>query len=293
MKILIIADQEGCFNITCKQSNAERNQLMQSQVAKVLHSIDPDWAVTILDCHDNGLNLFPLRASFPKINIISQLWNFNINEGYDCAIFIGFHVASGEDSIFAHTFRTEIENTLLNNMSVGEVSLIALWLQSYNIPVLWVNGEDNLKAETERIGLNFISNKELFENNFYFTITSQKHYDDTFPVKIKLVNDKLLDAFPSAIFNIRDNHVIFKNIEEYLMHLSEISIFLNAARNYYIMYLKKLVNRIKWNYTQTEIELINDKRLVDLIFNTSLYSLRNDDLSYIETFINQQMETKQ
>ena len=285
MKLLIIADQEGCSGVLPSQSNSERNLLMQKQVSSVLADIEADWQITVLDCHDNGLNLFPIKEKFPHINIVSQLWNFNVKEHYDGAIFVGFHVARNEDSPFAHTFRTEIIKTMLNGENVGEVTLLTQWLQSNHIPVLWINGEETLRIESEKLNIPFVSNIELMNGKLNFNFHVAMEYSDINAVSIRLVHEKLLDAFPDQLFQKSAGYIIFRNIDDYLNHLSEVSIFLNAARNYYVMYFKKLINRIKWSYSREEIEEMHDKRLSEIIFHSSIFSLRNDDLAYIESVI--------
>lgn len=285
MKILIIADQEGCLNVSVNQTLEERNRQMQHQIDHIIRTINPEWEIVVLDCHDNGLNLLPLKKLFPKVKFVSQIWNFNINDNYDCAILVGFHAAKGEKSPFSHTFRSEIKKALLNNQEIGEVTLISLWLQSYGIPILWVNGEDILKKEVLNINLNFVSNNYIYENKLDYSVKQQIMYLDNKPIKIEFIYEKLLDAFPPSIFKLKDKFVEFDNISDFLLHLSELSIFLNAAKNYHLMYIKKLINKIRWNYTKKDIENLKDEHLNLILNKTSFQDLTKDDYNYLEKTI--------
>lgn len=281
MDLLIIIDQEGCANVTPNQSSSIRNQHMQKQLSCFLNTLPKSWKIDVLDCHDNGLNVFCLKNQFPAVTFIAQIWNFNIKKHYDFAVLIGFHAAQGNTSPFAHTFRSEIKETLLLEKPVGEVTLIVNWLRSFNIPILWINGEEALKSEVAQLKIPFINNYSELTIKPPFSKEGQK-YIDSYPIKIRLIHDKLLDAFPAQLFTIKDNYIIFSNINNYLTRLSEVSIFLNAARNYFHMYLKKLSHRIKWNYTKEELASLDDDRLNDLLSRENLLSITTDDISYLE-----------
>lgn len=97
-----------------------------------------------------------------------------------------------------------------------------------------------------------------------------------------LINNKFLDAFPTQLFKIKNNYIVFNNINHYLLNLSEISIFLNAARNYYLMYIKKVFNKIKWRYSHEEIININDERFNRIINKTDIHALTQNDIEYLE-----------
>ena len=281
MKLLIIIDQEGCANVTPKQTSHLRSINMIAEFENFVHTVPHDWDIDVLDCHDNGLTLQSIKNKYPQIHFIAQIWNFNINIDYNLAILLGFHAACDIKSPFSHTFRTEIIETQLNGANVGEVTLLVRWLQSHNIPVAFVHGEPELEEEVNKLNIPFTPNS--LNPRFSINNVHQTCYHDISQVKIRLINDKLLEAFPSTIFKIKNNYLVFDNISHYLSKLSEVSIFLNAARNYYIMYIKNLFNKIKWNYTREDINKLNDNRLNDILSNTNIFTVSIDDIKYLQT----------
>lgn len=277
MKLLIIIDQEGCSDVSPSQSNEIRNQHMMAQLENFILSVKSDFEIEVLDCHDNGLNVFSIKNKFPNIEFIAQIWNFNIKKNYDVAVLIGFHAAQGIKSPFAHTFRNEISKIILEKECVGEVTLLVKWLQSNNIPVLFVHGENELKNEVIKLNVPFIPNSTIPyipQSTNFQNVT----YSDTLPIKVKLMNDKFLNAFPTTIFKFEQNSLLFSNINNFFENLSYISIFLNAARNYYLMNIKSIFNQVKWNYSYEDLKKMNDTRLNRILESQSI---TDEDIEYI------------
>lgn len=281
MKLLVLIDQEGCSNVTPSLTTPDRVSLMLLELKNFLKTVPSEYNVTVLDCHNNGLSILPLKAQFPNIKFISQIWNFNINEKYDIAVLIGFHAAEGVASPFAHTFRKEISNVFLGNKKVGEVTLIVNWLSSMNIHVILIHGEKELKKEVDKLQIPFVASSPSFND----IIHTPKHiYKDNVPIKIKLVCDKFLDAFPTKLFTINKNFLYFKNIHVFFSSLSNISIFLNAARNYYYMYVKKLFNIIQWNYSEIQLKKINNKKIRNILKAKNIFSISIKDIEYLAKY---------
>ena len=288
MNLLVLIDQEGCYGVSCNDSSRERTNKMINELDSFLRSVPKNWSITVVDCHDNGLNVIPLRKKYPDINFIAQLWNFNDKIPFDASILIGFHCGYNEGTRFSHTFRNEIIETSIDKQIVGEVSLIAKWLQSHNIPIMFIHGECKLKKEVTSLNLPFYANTKPIE--FLNVAAIHTPYIDNKPVKIKLINDKFLDAFPSSIFKIVNNYVVFHNVSHYFSNLSNISIFLNAARNYFFMYVKNLFNKIKWNYSKDELAALNDAKLDAIFEKTSIISISVEDINYIENTLELKQE---
>lgn len=278
MKLLIIIDQEGCSNVVPSQTNEIRTQHMMTQLENFILSVNSDYEIEVLDCHDNGLNVIPLKTKFPNIVFTAQIWNFNIKANYDAAVLIGFHAAQGIVSPFAHTFRNEISKIILDGECVGEVTLLVKWLQSNNIPIVFVHGESELKNEVNSLKLPFIPNSaipQMDQNLIFHNIK----YQDSLPIKVQLKNNNYLNAFPSTIFKFEQNSLLFFNINNFFSNLSYISIFLNAARNYYLMYIKSIFNQVKWNYSFEDLKKLNDNRLNNILESQSI---TNEDVEYIK-----------
>lgn len=283
-KILIMMDQEGCESVTRSQNSLTRVQLMCAQAKKIIGFFSMDDDITIVDCHDNGLSLLSLQTQYPHISVVPQIWNFDFYKHYDYAVLAGFHAARGMGSPFAHTFREEIVETVLGDERVGEVTLIVKFLNSINIPVLWVQGEKELKEEVNKLHVLYYEHIDSFSLD-RLVYKDLPIYSDVIPVRIKLIHDKFLDAFPSQIFNFDGSYICFKNIRDYLLNLSNVSIFLNAARNYFLMYFKGLCNRIKWKYNREDIMAKQDEKLNGILNKTNTLCITVSELEYLEKII--------
>jgi D-amino peptidase len=71
-----------------------------------------------------------------------------IEEGFDAAMFIGYHAQAGtRDAIIDHTYTSRVYQARINGQPVGELALNAALAGAYRVPVALVSGDQALAAE--------------------------------------------------------------------------------------------------------------------------------------------------
>lgn len=71
-----------------------------------------------------------------------------IDEGWDAALFIGYHARGGTaGATIDHTYTSRVHEARLNGRPVGELGLNAALAGSFGVPVALVSGDDALAAE--------------------------------------------------------------------------------------------------------------------------------------------------
>ena len=102
--------------------------------------------ITLNDAHGSmdNLNLSELNSKVelitgkPKpVSMVTGL-----DETYNCVIFAGYHSKAGsEKGVLAHTFSTIYKNVKLNDVSVGEIELNAVYAGLNKVPVALLTGD--------------------------------------------------------------------------------------------------------------------------------------------------------
>jgi D-amino peptidase len=71
-----------------------------------------------------------------------------IEEGFDAAMFIGYHARAGtRHAIIDHTYTSRVYQARINGQPVGELALNAALAGAYRVPVALVSGDQALAAE--------------------------------------------------------------------------------------------------------------------------------------------------
>jgi D-amino peptidase len=71
-----------------------------------------------------------------------------IEDGFDAALFIGYHARAGTPrAIIDHTYTDRVHEARLNGRPVGELALNAALAGAYGVPVALVSGDQALAAE--------------------------------------------------------------------------------------------------------------------------------------------------
>lgn len=123
--------------------------------------------VVVADSHNVGLNLIPEELD-ERIRLIigsprPLAMMDGIELGFDAAMFIGYHGrAETTDAVIAHTFTGRIAEVRMNDLAIGEIGLCALLAGHYNIPVVFMTGDDAGCREAEALlpGLATVSVKQ-------------------------------------------------------------------------------------------------------------------------------------
>ena len=71
-----------------------------------------------------------------------------IDEGWDAALFVGYHARGGTaTATIDHTYTSRVHEARLNNRPVGELGLNAALAGTFGVPVALVSGDDATAAE--------------------------------------------------------------------------------------------------------------------------------------------------
>ena len=154
-KIYISADLEGIngvvyhhqvelsnegYKYAQKQQHKELNCIIEALISAGAEHI------TLNDAHGSMDNLL-LSHLNSKVELItgkpkpiSML--AGLDESYNCVIFAGYHARAGtEKGVLAHTFSTIYKNIKLNDISVGEIELNAIYAGIKKVPVALITGD--------------------------------------------------------------------------------------------------------------------------------------------------------
>ncbi|MGH7499106.1 MAG: M55 family metallopeptidase [Gemmatimonadales bacterium] len=165
MRVYISVDMEGIAGVVHEDQTdptdpryaGEYNRFRRLMTAEANAAIDgalAAGATTILvnDSHWLMLNLLAeelnpaaeLLSGGPKIRSMVE----GIEEGFDAALFIGYHARAGtHNAIIDHTYTSRVHEARLNGRPVGELALNAALAGTYGVPVALVSGDQALAAE--------------------------------------------------------------------------------------------------------------------------------------------------
>jgi len=108
--------------------------------------------IYVKDAHANGRNI--LLEDLRKEAYLVAGWDVmmsmvqGIDETFDALILIGYHSMVGtENGILAHTFSGCVRQLSLNGRSIGEPEISALTAGHYNVPVVFIAGDQTVVEE--------------------------------------------------------------------------------------------------------------------------------------------------
>jgi D-amino peptidase len=140
----------GEYNRSCRLMTAEAN-------AAIAGALDAGATrVVVNDSHWLMRNLLAdelnpaaeLVSGGPKRLSMVQ----GIEEGFDAAMFIGYHAQAGtRDAIIDHTYTSRVYQARINGQPVGELALNAAMAGSWGVPIALVSGDQALAAETRSV----------------------------------------------------------------------------------------------------------------------------------------------
>lgn len=110
--------------------------------------------VIINDAHNQGDNLL-LDQLDPRVKLISGTdrpfsMMEGIDRGFDAALLIGYHLRKGKKGVINHTyFYSHMVEARINKKPVSEYELNGLIAGHYNIPVVFISGDNLLVKDAE------------------------------------------------------------------------------------------------------------------------------------------------
>jgi len=157
LKVLISVDMEGITGIV-SADECNRRVSDDYQYFRKIMTLEANAAVegalaggaaeiVVRDAHDSGRNILP--DLLHKSARLLRDWSFGpkemmegIDETFGAAIFIGYHASAGEpNAILEHTWTGRITDFKLNGVSLPEAGLNALIAGYFNVPVVFVSGD--------------------------------------------------------------------------------------------------------------------------------------------------------
>lgn len=214
MKLLIVADAEGCLNYKVGDAGSARAAMCEEIESIIKNLPSNDISITVVDAHADGHNLDSLIGIYPHIKFIHHIWNLHRFD-FDKAAIIGMHSKSQSSSPNAHTIRNEILDVKMREESVGELELFINLLNYYSIPVFFVSGEKELAHEIK--GHNYITYlysstdnsvdgmAKTFFTAFNETAEFGKYNGES--IRIKLAANIYYEFIPQTVFPIEQGHL--------------------------------------------------------------------------------------
>ncbi|MBI2995517.1 MAG: M55 family metallopeptidase [Candidatus Melainabacteria bacterium] len=164
MKVLISADLEGVSGV-CHPDQIYPNGKSYKETlirwSKELNAITAGLKesgikeIVINDSHNHMRNLD--NSLVPEVEVVSG-WQrpfsmvSGIEKNFDAVFFTGYHAMAGSKSTLSHTYRPRIiKQVLLNKIPVGEVGLNAALAGHFNVPVVFVSGDEETCFEAQNL----------------------------------------------------------------------------------------------------------------------------------------------
>ena len=160
-RVYISVDMEGIAGVvTAEQLQPSgfeyqrfREFMKEEALAAVQAAIAHGADVLVADSHGNGQNL--LIEKFPESVRLIRSWPrrqgmmAGLDSGFQAAIFIGYHAsATNPQGVRAHTVSSALlTHVALNGRNVSEGVINAAIAGHYNVPVIFISGDDAVIAE--------------------------------------------------------------------------------------------------------------------------------------------------
>lgn len=104
-------------------------------------------SIGIVDYHAAVDNDVPVAALPPGVTVVSRFVADTVGaSAFDGALFVGMHTGPHGGGFLAHSFMSGLDPRL-NGRSVNETEMEAARLGAVGVPVLFVSGDDRLRAE--------------------------------------------------------------------------------------------------------------------------------------------------
>jgi D-amino peptidase len=165
MRVYISTDMEGVAGIVHEDQtnpieqrhageyNRSRRLMTNEANAAIAGALDAGATrVVVNDSHWDMRNLLAedlnpaaelLSGSPKRLSMVE-----GIDEGFDAAMFIGYHAMAGTHrAVIDHTYTSRVYQARINGAAVGELALNAAMAGEHGVPVALVSGDQALAAE--------------------------------------------------------------------------------------------------------------------------------------------------
>lgn len=172
MKIYLSSDMEGITgSIDWNEGSADKpeyayfQEQMTKEVAAACEGALSAGAAEVLvkDAHYTARNIIP--SMLPEGTKLFRGWSeapemmmAGIEEGFDGAVFIGYHAAADSAaSPLAHTMNPKLQSVLCNGRSIAEFDISAMTAAYYGVPVYFVSGDAGLCEAVRQVNPNIVT----------------------------------------------------------------------------------------------------------------------------------------
>ncbi len=166
LKVFISVDMEGISGVVtseeCSRSGPDYGIFRRIMTLEANAAVEGALAagateIWVRDSHGSARNILPdllhekavlVRdwAGGPKVMMDG------IDESFDAVIFIGYHARAGTpDAIIEHTMSGMVTDSVVNGVSLPEAGWNALIAGHYNVPVVFVSGDQALCRQAEEL----------------------------------------------------------------------------------------------------------------------------------------------
>lgn len=165
LKILISADLEGVSGVVHPQQTNPGSPDYKDAVMRWTQELNAIVAglreagaelIVINDSHNHMRNLN--NAMINNAVVVSG-WQRPLSMVsdvdkviYDACFFTGYHAMAGSKSTLCHTYRPKvIKEVFINKVQVGEIGINAAMVGFYNVPVVFVSGDEETCQEATKL----------------------------------------------------------------------------------------------------------------------------------------------
>jgi D-amino peptidase len=208
MKLYILTDLEGVGGVVLAEEQTTPGHpdyekaciFLTEEVNSAVEGAFRAGATEILinDAHYKGYNI-KLELLDERVSCLTgrvrPMWLPDLDETYDGVILIGMHAMAGTDSaVLDHTMSSkDWQNMWINGKKMGEMGIAAIWAGHFDVPVIFVSGDDKACLELK----NLVGNVE--------TVVTKKGISRECAIcyPIKKVREMIRDGVEKAVENIK------------------------------------------------------------------------------------------
>jgi D-amino peptidase len=167
LNVFISADMEGISGIVDWEQTGSSGLNSEYQNGRMLTASDVNAAIegvldagvkgiVVRDAHARKSNIQPgdlnkaatLLRGYPKPYGPMG----GMSEEFDAVLYVGYHAKAGtSNAVLAHTWSNVIENIKINDLELGEAGLGIALAGHFDIPVIFVSGDDAVAREAKEL----------------------------------------------------------------------------------------------------------------------------------------------
>ncbi|MCZ6677328.1 MAG: M55 family metallopeptidase [Candidatus Poribacteria bacterium] len=164
MKIYILTDLEGAAMVSRFSQTREEGPSKQTAMKLLtwevnaavdgILDVDPDAEVVVWDGHGSGgLDVLEFHSEAKLITRGPIRPPYYLDETYDALFFVGQHAMAGTPNApLSHTYSSRsVEYYKLNGMRIGEFGCRAVMAGSFDVPTVFISGDDKAVAEAKEL----------------------------------------------------------------------------------------------------------------------------------------------